>query len=264
MPKNGKKWRFFRVFRAPAHRCTWTASGGARPVARRRGSAIVRALVGSAKEERHSRSWFRYQLLYDRTRAAERVESQRSTDVPFAEGLTRAKKSGPAHFVARRGRSESVHPGRRGRGPGQDQARHPAGGENTMPRDATEETSRQDQVKLARSPDPSIAQPLSRGNPFVDGVLLGATTAVAHKTRPPTRSRSTGSSQRSWSRPTPRSSTHDCGRKYRASGDRCGTEPERTGEYDPCGSRTWMPWRPSAGHYDPCLVFGIRDGLRNR
>ena len=42
----------------------------------------------------------------------------------------------------------------------------PARGENTTLRDAAEETSKQDQVKLARSPDPLIAQPLLRGNPF--------------------------------------------------------------------------------------------------
>jgi hypothetical protein len=71
----------------------------------------------------------------------------------------------------------------------------PARGENTALRDAAKETTRQDRVKLARSLDPWSAQPLSRGNPFVDGLLLGARTAVANQTRSPTRCRSTGSSQ---------------------------------------------------------------------
>ena len=264
LPKNGIKWQFFGVFRAHVHQCTWTASGSARSVARRRGSAIVRALVGSVKEERHSRSWFRYQLLYDRPgppigpKVKGRLMSHSQKDLRGQKNLgprTLWREGGGASRFMRHVEVEDqdkITPG------------DPARGENTTLRDAAKETSKQDQVKLARSPDPSIAQPVSRGNPFVDGVLLGARTAVAYKTRSPTRSRSTGSSQRSRSRPTPRSSTHDCGRKYRASGDRCGTEPERTGEYDPCGSRTWMSWRPSAGHYDPCLVFGIPDGLRNR
>ena len=87
----------------------------------------------------------------------------------------------------------------------------PARGENTTLRDAAGETSKQDQVKTGKITRPIDAQPVSRGNPFVDGVLLGARTAVAYKTRPPTRSRSTGSSQRSRSRPTPRSSTQGSG-----------------------------------------------------
>jgi hypothetical protein len=90
-----------------------------------------RAGIGRISAGReHPRSWLRYQLLYDMARAAGRVESQGSTDVLFAEGLTRAKKSWPAHFEARMGRGESVHASGRGRGPGQDHARSPRSGAN--------------------------------------------------------------------------------------------------------------------------------------
>ena len=146
-PKNGLEWQFWGLFPASVHQCTWAASRSAWSVARRRESAIVRALVGSVKEERHSRSWFRYQLLYDRTRAADRVESQGSTDVPFARRTYEGKKNLGPRTLWREGGGTSrfmrhvevedqdrITPG------------DPARGENTTLRDAAEETSKQAQA----------------------------------------------------------------------------------------------------------------------
>jgi hypothetical protein len=112
LPKNGIKWQFFGIFSSA---CPLVYMDGVKRREVRGSLSRVghRAGIGRVSAGREQpRSWLRYQLLYDRIRAAERAESQGSTDVPFTEGLTMAKKSRPAHFVARRGRSELVHPAR--------------------------------------------------------------------------------------------------------------------------------------------------------